>query len=116
MATIRIVDLKVRAIIGTHAWERKNKQELLVNIIFDYDHHKASKSDDLKDAVNYERIGLQVIKIIESSKYYLLEKLATQVMEAVLADKKVILVTVRIDKPQAMAEAKHIAYEISGKN
>lgn len=42
IATIRIHDLKVRAIIGTHAWERDNKQDLILNVTIAYDAAKAA--------------------------------------------------------------------------
>ncbi len=116
MATIRIVDLKVRGIIGTHPWERLNQQEVVVNVILDYDASKAATSDNLKDALDYERIGNQIIKTVEGTKYHLLEKLAAKLLKDILADKRVICATVKIDKPHAMAQAKHIAYELSGKN
>jgi len=116
MATIRIVDLKIRGIIGTHPWERQNQQDVVVNVTLDYDASKASVSDDLKDALDYERISNQIIKTVESSKYHLLEKLTAKLLKNILADKRVISATVKIDKPHAMAQAKHISYELFGKN
>ena len=112
MAIIRINDLRLRAIIGTHPWERKNKQDLVLNLVIGYDASKASKSDRLKDALDYEAITAKVTKAIERSHYYLLEKLTAKVLDVVLADPKVISASVRVDKPHAIGEARSVSFEI----
>lgn len=112
VATIDIVDLKVRAIIGTKPWERKNKQELIVNISLQYDATKASHSDNLKDAIDYEHLTKTVIKTIENSHFLLLEKLAAKVMDKIKAYKGLQKATLRIDKPQAIADARSVSYKI----
>lgn len=116
MAIIRIVDLKVRAIIGTYPWERKNKQDLVINITIEYDASKASKSDDLSDALDYERVANKVVSVVEGSNYHLLEKLGLKLLAVVLSDKKAASVTVKLDKPHALPTARYISYEISGRN
>jgi D-erythro-7,8-dihydroneopterin triphosphate epimerase len=113
MATIEIVDLRVRTIIGTNSWERKNKQELIVNITLEYDADKASRSDNLKDALDYEHIAKTVIKTIENSHCLLLEKLAVQVMDQIKRYKGLQNASLRIDKPQAIPEARYVSYKIS---
>ena len=112
MAIIDIVDLRVRAIIGTHPWERKNKQELIINISLGYDAKKASRSDNLKDAIDYEHIAKTVIKTVENSRCLLLEKLAAQVVDKLKSYRNLQNVSLRIDKPQALAEARCISYKI----
>ena len=113
MTTINIVDLRVRTIIGTHPWERTNKQELVINITLQYDASKASRSDKLEDALDYEQIAKAVIKLVEASKYQLLEKLAAKVMDKLKSYKVLEHASLRIDKPQALAEARTISYQIS---
>ena len=113
MATIDIVDLKVRTIIGTHPWERKNKQELIINISLDYDSQKASRSDKLQHALDYEQIAKTVVKTAENSRCFLLEKLAAKIIERLKIYKSLQKVSLRIDKPQALAQARCISYRIS---
>jgi D-erythro-7,8-dihydroneopterin triphosphate epimerase len=116
MATIRIVDLKCRAIIGTHPWERKNRQDVVINLNLDYDASKASQSDQLKDALDYEKICQQIIKMVERSQCQLLEKLAGRILKLVLTDKRVMIAKVRIEKPHAIAQARHISFEMQDQN
>ena len=113
MAIIDIVDLRVRTIIGTHPWERKNKQELVINISLEYDASKASRSDRLTDAMDYEQIAKTVIKTVENSRCLLLEKLASKISDQIKSYKGLQNFTLRIDKPEAIAQARCISYKIN---
>ena len=113
MAIIRITDLNVRALIGTHPWERVNKQDLIINILLEYDAAKAAKSDCLKDALNYEAVVTRAIKAVERSRYLLLEKLAAKLLEVIMADIRIKKAVVKLDKPQAVPQAKCVSFELS---
>ncbi|MDO8675498.1 MAG: dihydroneopterin aldolase [Candidatus Omnitrophota bacterium] len=114
MATIRINDLRLRAFIGTHPWERRNKQDLILNLAICYDASKASKSDRLKDALDYEALTERVGRTVQRSRHYLLEKLAAKVLDVVLAaDPRVSGAWVRLDKPHAIGEARSVSFELA---
>ena len=113
MAVISINDLKVRALIGAYSWERINKQELVVNITIEYDASKASLSDKLKDALNYESVAAKVIKTAQSSRYTLLEKLASKLLAGIMSDSRVRAAHVRVDKPLALPQARCVSFELS---
>jgi len=113
MAVIRINDLKVRTLIGAYSWERVNKQELVINITIEYDASKACVSDKLKDALNYDSLATKAIKTVESSRYVLLEKLTSKLLTGIMSDKRVQAAYVRVDKPQALAQARCVSFELS---
>lgn len=113
MAIINIVDLRLRTIIGAHAWERKTKQELNINITLEYDASKAARSDKLIDALDYEQVTNMVIKTVEKSKCLLIEKLAKTILDRLKVFKSIQRITLKIDKPQAIPEARCISYTIS---
>jgi D-erythro-7,8-dihydroneopterin triphosphate epimerase len=112
MAVIHINDLKVRTIIGINPDERVNKQDLMINVTLEYDANKASKSDSIKDALDYHALSNALMRIAERSRYKLLEKLAAKLLEAIMADKRVTSAAVRLDKPQAIPEAKCVSFEV----
>ena len=105
--------MKVRALIGAYPWEKVNKQELVINITIEYDASKACLSDKLKDALNYESVSAKVIKTAERSRYTLLEKLASKLLAGIMSDRRVQAAHVRVDKPQAVAQARSVAFELS---
>jgi D-erythro-7,8-dihydroneopterin triphosphate epimerase len=113
MAVIRINDLKVRALIGAYSWERVNKQDVVINITIEYDASKASLSDKLKDALNYESVAAKAIKTAEHSRYTLLEKLTAKLLAGIMSDQRVMTAYVRVDKPQALPQARCVSFELS---
>lgn len=115
MATVRITNLKLRTIIGANDWERGMKQDVVINIRFDYDATKAIHSDKLKDTVDYKTITKQIIKAVESSDFMLLEKLADMILDTVMADKRVQNASVRVDKPLALRFADSVSIELHKK-
>ena len=83
---IQIKDLLLRAIIGINAEERRNRQDVLINITLHADTRAAGLSDDIADAVNYRTITKRVIAMVESSQFYLVEKLAAEIAALCLDD------------------------------
>ena len=114
MAFIRIKNLKLRAVIGINDWERRNKQDVIINIKLEFDASTAAKSDDIADTVDYKAIKQNVIKLVENSNYNLLEKLVNEIIYVCLADPKVQKATVKVDKPHALRFADSVSIEITG--
>jgi len=115
MATIRITDLHLRTIIGTLDWERKVKQDILINITIEFEASKAVASDNLNDTVDYKATTKKIIKEVESSKFHLLEKLTDMVLNIVMEHPSANSATVRIDKPEALRFSKSVSIELSKK-
>ena len=109
---ILIKDLLLRTIIGINPEERRNRQDVLINIVLHADTHAAGVSDDIEDAVNYRTITKQVIELVESSQFYLVEKLAAQIAAICLRDRRVTQVRVRVEKPGALRFARSVGVEI----
>ena len=113
MAKIRITNLRLRTIIGTHDWEREVQQDVVVNIALDYDAARAIASDDLRETVDYKALTKQIIKEVEASRFFLLEKLAGRIIEIVAARPAVREAVVRVDKPQALRFADSVSVELN---
>ncbi len=112
MDKIFIRELALRCIIGVYPEERREKQDIIVNIELQCDLRKAGRSDDLNDSVDYKAIKLATLKLVEESRFQLIESLAEHIADLALADVKVNQVTVTIDKPGALRFAKSSAVEI----
>lgn len=112
MDKIFINDLTIPCIIGVFDAERKEKQQIIINIALSVDTRKAGKSDKLKDTVNYHDLSLQIVELVENSQFFLLEKLAQKIADICLKEKKVKQVTIRVEKPKAVKLAKSSSIEI----
>ncbi len=113
MARIRITNLRLRAIIGTHEWEREVQQDVVINITLDYNAAKAIASDDLRNTIDYKALTKQIIKEVEASQFFLLEKLVGRVLSVVTAHPAVLEAVVRVDKPQALRFADSVSVELN---
>lgn len=115
MAKIEIKDLRLRTIIGIHDWEREHKQDVIVNIEIFYDAQKAIESDRIEDTVDYKAITKKIIKEVEASDFFLLEKLAGMILKITMENSIVEEATVRVDKPFALRFADSVAIELREK-
>ena len=109
---IHIKDLLLRTILGINEEERRNRQDVLINIILYADTRAAGRSDDIDDAVNYRTITKQIIELVEGSTFFLVEKMAAEIAGICLADPRVERARVRIEKPGALRFARSVGVEI----
>lgn len=112
MATIRITDLRLRTIIGINDWERKSKQDVIINVSMEYDATKSAKSDDINDTVDYKALSKEIIKKVEGSSFFLLEKLAYTILNIVMTHSLVEKAHVCVDKPFALRFADSVSVEL----
>jgi len=109
---ILIGDLAARCIIGVDEDERKEKQDVLINLAIYTDIRAAARSDRIEDAVDYRDLRTRVVEVVERSQYYLLEALAEAIAGVCLEYPGVSKVQVRVDKPSALRFARSVAVEI----
>jgi dihydroneopterin aldolase/2-amino-4-hydroxy-6-hydroxymethyldihydropteridine diphosphokinase len=109
---IQIKDLLLRTIIGINDEERRNKQDVLINITLHADTRAAGASDDIADAVNYRTITKRIIRSVEGSQFFLVEKMAAEIAAICLEDPRVERATVRVEKPGALRFARSVGVEI----
>lgn len=102
---IEIKNLRFRAIIGVHEWERQTPQPLEADIIVYTDLSLACGSDDLEDTLHYGTLSREILDQAAASSFFLLERLARQIADICLYHKEVEGVTVHLRKPRAVAEA-----------
>ena len=109
---IHIRDLHSRCIIGTTTEERRERQDVLINITLYARLKPAGESDHIGDTVDYKAVKKRVLAIVEESSCCLVEHLAERIAEACLIDGRVQRVNVSVDKPGALRFARSVAVEI----
>ncbi len=113
MDRILVNDLTTRCIIGVNEDERRNKQDVVINLAIYADLRPAGVSDRFEDAVDYRGLKKAVLAMVEESHFYLLEALAEAIAQACLAQPGVQAVQVRVDKPGALRYARSVGVEIT---
>jgi FolB domain-containing protein len=109
---IVVKNLLLRGIIGLNDWERKKKQDILINLTLFTDMQRAGKTDDPADILNYRTITKAIIQYVEESEHYLVEALATAIARICVVDHDAAKVIVRIEKPGALRFAESVGVEI----
>ena len=110
---IVISDLSVRCIIGINEDERREKQDVLINVSLFADLSGAGRTDRFEDAVDYRAVKKQIVSMVEESSYNLVEALAEAIADLCLKHPGVLEVQVRVDKPTALRFARSVGVEIT---
>lgn len=113
MDRILIRELLARCIIGVHPDERRDKQDVIINIALEADLSRACRSDDFGDAIDYSSIKKRVLQEVDGSSFFLIEALAERIARICLEPPGVLSATVSVDKPGALRFARSVAVEIT---
>ena len=112
MDRILINDLTARCIIGINDDERREKQDVVINLAIYADLSKAGKSDLFDDTVDYRAMKKNILAMTEDSRFFLVEALAERIAGICLEHPAVKKVKVRVDKPSALRFARTVGVEI----
>ncbi len=108
-----IRNLMVRGILGINEEERRNRQDILVNIVMEADIRPAAVSDSIEDAVNYRSVAKAVIAHIEAGRPMLVERLVQELAQICFeSDERVQAVDVTVEKPGAVRFAESVGVSI----
>lgn len=110
---ITIKDLRLRTIVGIFDWERTRKQDVVINAEIEFDGSKAAATDKIEDTVDYKEITKNIIELVESSQFYLVEKLCNEILALIMANERVQRATVEVDKPHALSFADSVSITAS---
>ncbi len=110
---IYIRDLALRCIIGVYPDERRDKQDVVINVVLEADLAPAAASDQLADTVDYKLLKKKILALVETSAFNLIETLADRITRLALEDRRVRCATVTVDKPGALRFARSVAVEVT---
>ncbi len=113
MDYILIEDLLARCIIGINDDERREKQDVVINLALGTDTRPAGRSDDFADALDYRAIKKRVLAMVESSQYGLVEALAEAIADICLEHPRCQEVQVTVRKPSALRFARSVGVRIT---
>lgn len=98
MDTIELRGIRAVGIIGVLSEERRRPQPFEIDLDIELDLAAAGRSDDLLDTLDYGPPLQTVQRIIAEEGHELLERVATRIIEEVLADERVDAVEVVVRK------------------
>lgn len=109
---ILIKDLRLRCIIGVSEFERREKQDVLINITLWCNLAEAVETDSIEKTVNYKTINKNIIRLVENSSFFLAETLAEKIAQTCLEQEGVKKTKVVVEKPGALRFARSVGVEL----
>lgn len=116
MDKVFVKGLRADAFIGVYDWEHEQTQPLLIDLTMAWDQQAAGASDALADALDYDTLSKAVVELVQSRPRQLIETVAAEIATLILDKFNVPTVTVRVEKPQALAAATTVGVEITRSN
>jgi 2-amino-4-hydroxy-6-hydroxymethyldihydropteridine diphosphokinase len=109
---IVLTGLKVPCIIGIFDWERKIKQDVVIDLKFPCEIQRAAARDSIRETVDYKKIAKSVIAFVGKSKFQLVETLAEKLAAYLMDDLRLPEVYLSVSKPGAIRGSKNVGIEI----
>ena len=112
MSKIAIVDLEVFYHVGVPDEERAQAQRLLLTVEMEHDFSQAAQTDDVTHTINDYAVTQRLLKLGEGRSWKLIETLASDIAQLVLAEFQATAVTVEVKK-FIIPQARYVAVSLS---
>ncbi len=94
--------LELMASVGVFEVERRYQQRIVVSVELDVIDDYDGVSDRLEGVVDYGQVVAEVRRLVDRQHYNLIETLAERIAESCLADVRVLLARITIEKPDIL--------------
>ena len=114
MDRIVVPEIPLRAHLGVTPEERREEQDVFVDLVMHLDLAPAGAWDNLDLTVDYDAVCEVVARVVTSHPFHLIEAMAEDIARTILSDFEVDEVDVRVRKPGALLArgVPHAAVEI----
>ena len=103
--TIELRGMRVIARHGANEGEQDVPQPFDIDVVLEVDFERAKTSDALADTYDYATLHNDITFIVMTRRYFLLERLGTDILAKIFEDKRVHSASLSIAKPQLLAGA-----------
>jgi len=109
MTKISITNLLLRTQVGFNSHELDKLQDVVLNIDVEYRLQGEEISDNPSLALDYRTLCKDISSLVERKKFNLLETIANDVINYLIAIDRIKRVTVKVDKPHALRFAESVS-------
>jgi 7,8-dihydroneopterin aldolase/epimerase/oxygenase len=99
MDTIRLRGVRAYGRHGSDAGERDRRQLIEIDVAAEIDLRAAASSDELVQTMDYASLYERLVRVVATTSYALLERLAIDLLNEVFADCRVMRAEVTLCKP-----------------
>ena len=108
-----IKDLTLYIFVGIHSFEKKRKQRVKFNIEILTDPYVYPNSKDLNSILNYEKVVMQIEKLVNLKHHELLEDLAENIFNIIFKNKLVKKINLKLEKIDIIKKTSSVGIEVS---
>jgi dihydroneopterin aldolase len=108
MDIVYIRDLKVQALIGIYAWERRIRQQVNISLEMGWDNRRPAASDNIDDTLNYKAAAKFVKTLVAETDYELVETLAETIAQQLIHTMQIPWIKVTLGKPCAVTDSAEV--------
>jgi len=112
MSKIAIADIEVFFSVGVTEEERAKPQRLLISVDMSIDFAVAAVSDRVEKTINYYDVANDILKYGDGRNWKIIEKLATNLADFILARYKPHAVAVEVKK-FPIPQARHVSVTVT---
>ena len=106
IGTAGLKGYRINCIFGAYERERQHPQPIIIDIELDYDFADAARSDDVRSAVDYDRVAEGVTALVQRRQFHLIETMAEETAAMLFVEHpSVRAVRLQVRKPHAVALA-----------
>lgn len=103
---------QIACIVGVYPQEREHEQTLIVDAKIKLDLSRCLASDQVQDTADYVLIAQLCTELAQQKKYFLLENLASDILDECIRRFQAVWAWVRIQKPTAIPSAAYAYVEL----
>jgi dihydroneopterin aldolase len=108
MDIIFLRGLEIKTIIGIYDWEREIRQTIILDVEMAVDLEKAAETDSIDHALDYKTVSKRVVEFVEESQFFLVEKLAVEIVDLIRSEFSVPWVKLTLNKKGAISGASDV--------
>lgn len=112
MDIVFIRSLKIDTVIGIYDWERKIRQEVILDLEMSSDVRRAAASEKIEDALDYKAVAKRLTAFVQQSQFQLVETLAERCAEIIRQEFAVPWVRLSVNKIGAVSGARDVGVVI----
>lgn len=105
MDVMRIDGIRAYGRHGADPGERDAVQPFDLTVVLEADLSPAAESDNLREAIDYSVVREAAARIVESTSFRLIERLAAEIARAILEDPRIAHAEITIAKPGVLQGA-----------
>lgn len=112
MDIVFIRELTLDTVIGVYDWERRVRQQVVIDLEMAADIGAAAAGDDIAAALDYHAVAVRLDEFAAASSFQLVETLAERIAELVMDEFGVRWLRLSVAKPTALPRARAVGVVI----